>query len=168
MNIAISVMGSYKLKYEGNGFLVHIDESVLKIWNDKKQIMHDSHESFGVIIGSCSLNKDEFWIDNITTPFSGDTSTRYSFELNDSRHQKVVDKAFKSSNGQSVYFGTWHTHPENHPIPSNIDIKDWKKCVSRNKDRKLFFVIVGIKEIRLFINHGSDYDALAFSLEHNS
>ncbi|MFX9397410.1 Mov34/MPN/PAD-1 family protein, partial [Acinetobacter baumannii] len=54
------------------------------------------------------------------------------------------------SNGTSVYLGTWHSHPQNIPTPSNIDYADWKSCILRNPDRQLFFAIVGIQAIRIF------------------
>jgi integrative and conjugative element protein (TIGR02256 family) len=40
------------------------------------------------------------------------------------------------------YLGEWHTHPEEKPIPSFLDISEWRKICSARKER-MIFVIVG-------------------------
>ena len=137
--------------------MVFVSQRVLNTWIKHRQLKPHSHEAFGVLIGSCSYDRTELWIEAVTTPCPGDESSRYSFHLKDRCHQKAVDKSFKQAKGKSIYFGTWHTHPVDYPVPSNVDIKDWQQCINRNKDRQLVFIIAGIEEIRLFISVGKEF-----------
>ena len=52
-------------------------------------------------------------------------------------HQKVVDDAFKKSNGEWHYLGEWHTHPEAQPRPSNCDYKGWSQLIGNEKFNEL-------------------------------
>jgi integrative and conjugative element protein (TIGR02256 family) len=137
--------------FKNNDISLNISKDTLTAWHNHRQINAKDHERFGVIIGSCSETNDEYWVESITTPFPNDRSTRYSFLLRDRNHQITVDKAFAESGGTSVYMGTWHTHPEQKPTPSVVDKMDWLSCIRNNAGRQLFFVIVGTKEIRVFV-----------------
>lgn len=129
---------------------IHVSEELLGIWRDKRQLDKNSHEAFGVLIGSQSECESEFWLETCTLPQSQDSATRTSFNLRASQHQIVVDSYYESSNGTLGYVGTWHTHPEQSPIPSHVDIADWRKCIERNPDRALLFVIVGQLDMCIF------------------
>jgi integrative and conjugative element protein (TIGR02256 family) len=61
-----------------------------------------------------------------------------------------VDKAYESSDQLLGYIGTWHTHPQDIPIPSGIDKIDWKSHEQENPDRPLFFIVVGLKKISIY------------------
>ena len=143
-------MDEYNTKFQGYGNTIYIHNNVIDIWLKYRQVKKEQHESFGVLIGSCSEDRAEYWVDLVTTPYEGDEGSRYAFLLQDGQHQQEVNDAFVSTHGQSVYLGTWHTHPQKNPDPSHIDIIDWRRCIARNKDRKLFFVIIGINEICLY------------------
>ena len=54
---------------------------------------------------------------------------------------KVVDDAFKKSNGEWHYLGEWHTHPEDVPTPSMTDHSSWNKHLK--SDLPLILIIVG-------------------------
>ncbi|MCU7804220.1 MAG: Mov34/MPN/PAD-1 family protein [Candidatus Thiodiazotropha sp. (ex Lucinoma borealis)] len=137
--------------FRGKGLSLRIPERVFSAWNDCSQVEMLTPEGFGVIIGSRTKARNEYWVDNITTPYSGDQATRSSFKLQDTNHQKLVDMAFQRSGGTCIYLGIWHTHPELAPMPSTVDKKDWVACIRRNPGRQLFFVIVGLNEIRVFV-----------------
>ena len=142
---------SYPLKYSLDNKLLHIHKRVLIILSKYRQLSSYDNESFGVLIGTKSVDEEHYWIDEVTTPLSRDVAGRYVFTMQDSQHQKLVEKSFKNSSGKSVYFGTWHTHPEKYPTPSRIDKDDWRKCRKRNPGRELFFIIAGTEEIRVFL-----------------
>jgi integrative and conjugative element protein (TIGR02256 family) len=64
-------------------------------------------------------------------------------------HQEQIDLAWKTSAGTSAYLGEWHTHPEDIPSPSFIDLMGWqKKLVFDRIGPDIFFVIVGTAEVR--------------------
>ncbi|WP_188753719.1 Mov34/MPN/PAD-1 family protein, partial [Parapedobacter defluvii] len=62
--------------------------------------------------------------------------------------QAFIHTRFASSGGTEVYLGEWHTHPEDHPIPSRIDITDFKKTIQISKinSETTLMIIVGKKE----------------------
>ncbi|MEW8051546.1 MAG: Mov34/MPN/PAD-1 family protein [Candidatus Thiodiazotropha sp.] len=137
--------------FRGHGLSLRIPIDVHNEWEECRQAELLDPERFGIIIGSRTVGEQEYWVESITTPYSGDQATRYSFKLQDRSHQNSVDVAFELSGGTSIYLGTWHTHPELVPTPSSIDKKDWVACIRRNPGRQLFFVIVGLGEVRVFV-----------------
>lgn len=137
--------------FRGHGLSLRIPWSVLQAWEECRQVETPDPERFGVIIGARTEGEKEHWIESITKPYACDQATRSSFRLQDQNHQNSVDTAFKQSSGTSIYLGTWHTHPELAPTPSSIDKNDWVSCIRRNTGRQLFFVIVGLGEIRVFV-----------------
>jgi integrative and conjugative element protein (TIGR02256 family) len=44
------------------------------------------------------------------------------------------------------YVGEWHTHPEDVPAPSTIDLQEWSIVMKRNPGKPMIFLIVGRKE----------------------
>ncbi len=147
---AISAMKNNELIFTTPEFELCISHKVNDIWSHHSQIEDNSYESFGVLIGNKDHGSETYWIEDVTEPKPNDIQTRFSFVLKDSGHQKNVDDAFQQTGGKLIYLGTWHTHPQPDPHPSNIDYYDWKACIERNKDRQLFFIIVGTQKIALF------------------
>lgn len=129
---------------------VHISEELLSLWRSSRQLISSAHEVFGILIGSQSEDGTEFWLEKCTFPMSPDSATRTSFNLQSPHHQDFVESCYASSEGKLGYLGTWHTHPEETPVPSSIDVTDWSRCISRNQDRKLVFVIVGQTHLCIF------------------
>lgn len=130
-------------------FELYISYKVIQTWMRYKQLNNKDLEACGVLIGHQNIS-NQYWIEDVTEPMPTDCRTTHKFTLKDPGHQKRVDLAFSKSNGTTIYLGTWHSHPQMIPTPSNIDYADWNSCVSRNPDRQLFFVIVGIKTTRIF------------------
>ncbi|EML2029432.1 MULTISPECIES: Mov34/MPN/PAD-1 family protein [Acinetobacter calcoaceticus/baumannii complex] len=133
-------------------FELFISYKVIQTWMAYRQLDHKDLEACGVLIGNQNVS-NQYWIEDVTEPMPTDCRSTHRFILKDPGHQKKVDLAFSKSNGTSIYLGTWHSHPQAIPTPSNIDYADWESCISRNPDRQLFFVIVGFKVIRIFFFH---------------
>ena len=130
---------------------VHINSDIIEIWEQYRQIASESKEACGILIGHQIQGTEVFRLEFVTTPQKLDLRTRYNFVMKDPFHQSFLDEKFTESNSTSIYLGTWHSHPEISPTPSAIDKKDWSRCMTRNTDRKLFFIIVGIKEINIYM-----------------
>lgn len=138
---------------------VEIAPKVIETWEAFRQDSMFSTEACGVLIGSYHQDKNTIRIMQCTEPLPRDQRTRYSFTLKDKGHQKVVDAAFRHSDGERNYIGTWHTHPERRPRPSCVDKKDWKEVIKRNPDMVQFvFVIVGTESISFFPKKGLSYE----------
>lgn len=138
-------------RFRGHGQLVHVSDQVTGVWHAHRQTAPDAAESFGVLIGTTSVDRREIWIEQVTTPMPRDRRTRFSFALRDPGHQRIVCGMFACSGGRSIYLGTWHTHPVPVPTPSRIDRKDWVACLRANPGRPLAFALVGTDRTRVFV-----------------
>jgi len=128
-----------------------ISKSVYDLWLKYRQINHNNTEACGVLIGTKDFDSNHYWIESVTIPMSKYIRKEYSFTMKDPIHQQIVDKAYLDSDGTFIYLGTWHSHPQTIPIPSHIDYQDWQRCLKRNLDRSLFFIIIGLEQIKIFI-----------------
>jgi integrative and conjugative element protein (TIGR02256 family) len=136
-----AVYGSHDLK-------LRIPVSVSEKLRSYRQEYPSDVESAGLLIGYGKAGT--FTLYRITYPQKSDIRKRAYFKLDPAPHQKIVDEDFLSSDGLLGYIGTWHTHPQSVPSPSNLDLKDWLVHESENQDRQLFFVIVGTDAIKVF------------------
>lgn len=142
--------GEPAVTYQGCGITIHITQEVFEQFHHYKQTDKTTDESAGLLIASPTADDKSYWLNGITTPKPTDKRTPVSFKLDDRQHKLEVEQIFKQTNGQRDYFGTWHTHPQNDPSPSKIDKKDWQQHAKDNPDRPLVFIIVGIKQIKLY------------------
>ncbi len=149
--IVIFAVDNGVYSFKGFGRRVTVNKAVVSVWHMHRQLVATSTESFGVLMGTTSIDRSKIWIEAVTTPMLKDKSSKFSFALRDPSHQQVVNRRFASSNCSSIYLGTWHTHPEPTPTPSSIDLKDWSACLRANHKRPLTFVIVGTEEICMFV-----------------
>jgi integrative and conjugative element protein (TIGR02256 family) len=133
--------------YQGSGLTVHVSKDVLDLLRRYRQLKPDVVESAGLLIGKY-YGDGAIWIERMTTPKAGDIAKPAYFKLDDAAHQAELEQAFVES--QQTYLGTWHTHPQAHPIASKLDKKDWRKHIKENKDRRLCFVIVGRESLAIF------------------
>lgn len=138
-------------RFRGFGRRVYVSDEVASVWYTRRQTAPSAAESFGVLIGTTSVDRREIWIERVTTPMAQDRHTRFSFALRDPGHQETVCRMFTCSGGRAIYLGTWHTHPEQVPTPSQIDRTDWIACLQANRQRPLAFVLVGTDEVRVFV-----------------
>ena len=137
--------------FRGYGRQVHVRDRVADVWHAHRQTAADATESFGVLMGTTSVDRLQIWIDSVTTPMARDRSARHSFQLRDPGHQRAVYRSFARSEGRAIYLGTWHTHSEPVPTPSGTDRADWAACLRANPRRPLAFVLVGTAHVRVFV-----------------
>lgn len=109
-------------------------------------------EAGGVLIGRYIRDSSNIVIDEATVPMAGDLSLRFSFRRTRQPHQQALDQLWLSSGGTITYVGEWHTHPEDIPVPSDTDIKNWQERLKKDvfSGDTLFFIIVGIKILRVW------------------
>lgn len=126
-----------------------------EISSDAWQVMRnfrqsESHmpEAGGVLLGRHLVDGSAIIVDAITIPMHGDRASRFRFYRDRRRHQAIIDKMWRDSNGTCTYLGEWHTHPERIPSPSSIDLKEWIRRLGTDSfSEPIFFVIVGIDEV---------------------
>ena len=146
-----SVAGDTLCCFEGYGRRVTVRDDVAAIWHEHRQTTAVAHESFGVLMGTTSVDRREIWIEAVTTPMARDQRSRCSFGLRDPGHQRVVCERFARTGGRAIYLGTWHTHPQPAPTPSRVDRKDWGACERANPGRPLAFVVAGTEDVCVFV-----------------
>lgn len=129
---------------------IYIPISIIEIWEKYRQIGSQSNEACGILIGNQLQDTQVYELEFITTPQKQDIRSKYYFVMKDPFHQQFLEQRYKESDGTSIYLGTWHSHPQYIPAPSSIDEKDWQQCIKRNFNRKLFFIIVGIQEVKVY------------------
>jgi integrative and conjugative element protein (TIGR02256 family) len=93
-------------------FNLTISKKVSNIWQEYRQLKPMDPEAFGVLIGDKDFEIERYGLVEITVPQKEDRCSRMSFTLRDPEHQRTVDQLYENSEGQLIYFGTWHTHPE--------------------------------------------------------
>ena len=159
MRIAAIAVADCEQLFKGFGRDVHVCESVVSIWKKHRQVGAQA-ESFGVLMGTTSSDKQVVWIEAVTTPKRLDRRWRFGFQLLDRGHERTVRRMFERSGQQRIYLGTWHTHPEPVPTPSKIDTRDWMACHWVNPGRPLVFVVVGTELTRVFVRRGRRFRPL--------
>jgi integrative and conjugative element protein (TIGR02256 family) len=132
----------------GTGQLVYLREQPLQVFNRYKQEGIDSKEAGGILLGH--VRGEHLEIIEATEPSFWDRRFRFLFERMPYFHHKLAMKRWKESNGLVRYIGEWHTHPQNHPTPSSIDITEWQVLAADRRDgRPLLALIVGCKGLHL-------------------
>ncbi|SEU27948.1 Mov34/MPN/PAD-1 family protein [Stigmatella erecta] len=109
-----------------------------------------STEAGGVLLGRHILGCRDIVVDEVTIPMRGDKRMRFAFHRSQASHQQVIDSRWKGSQGTCHYLGEWHTHPEAVPIPSWIDLQDWRRRLREDvfDGGSLLFCIAGFQELR--------------------
>jgi len=136
-----------------SNFKIIISKEVQTIFKNYKQKNIGDKEACGILIGEHSFKGDRISISKATEPRKEDIRKKYFFKIKSDYHQKYLDECYKNSNYESVYIGTWHTHPEINPFPSKIDTNDWKKQYNKNYHlfNKMIFIIVGLENINAWL-----------------
>lgn len=137
--------------------LILVNEEVLRFISSFRQSYPDDCEAGGILIGK--RRGEHFEITFATAPQANDTRSRSRFIRRPEGHQEIAEQRFRATNGEENYIGEWHTHPENHPAPSAIDTRDWKR-LSKLHRVPLLVIIGGIQTCYFGLLAGSKIYAL--------
>lgn len=130
-----------------NGRVVEITSEALQTLILHRQRNSNDAEAGGVLIGR-DLVSGDIIIDEALGPNPADFRARRRFSRDRRSAQEQVSLKWQQSDGIKHYLGDWHTHPENSPCPSIIDVTDWVTARRRaNPPRNLIFIISGRTEI---------------------
>ena len=108
-------------------------------------------EAGGVLLGRILLDSKDIVVDEVTAPQPKDRRTRFSF-FRSKQHDAIARRRWKEANSTMAYLGLWHTHPQEDPVPSSTDLRDWERALAEDTfdGSRLFFPIVGTKRIRVW------------------
>ncbi len=150
-----------EITYTGNGVIVHVMKNVLEKWNKHRQNDTIKPEACGIIIGYSDMDNMRVWICDISEPGEKDIRKRTYFKIRDAIHLMLLKKHYTQTNGQLNFIGTWHSHPEDSPIPSYDDKDGWDKNIAVNPSLPVFvFAIIGTKTDFIGIKHNGQYTQL--------
>ena len=80
---------------------------------------------------------------------------------NAKKANEIITMEYEKSNGTRVYLGEWHTHLEDYPSPSYVDINSIKNIIETENIpvEGVFLIIVGLKKYYYgFHYNGKLYD----------
>ena len=129
-------------------FLIHLLPDVISVFDAYIQRNLSDPESGGILLGT--VHGPHIEVAHATPPFPTDRRTRCSFERGSKGHTEVADRLWGESRGIVRYLGEWHTHPEDYPSPSGIDLREWRVSAEKRTDgRSMIGLIVGRRGIYL-------------------
>lgn len=131
---------------------VEFYDNVITRLESFRQNKVEDKESGGILIGRFIIGTNDVVIHEVTIPTKADRRNRSFFKRSKKATQNLINAMWKNSNGTLNYLGEWHTHPEDIPSPSEIDLNNWYKITQSAyyEQEFLFFVIVGRKKLRIW------------------
>lgn len=138
---------------EDGSVLVNFSDDVRRVFEQHVQ-KDDRPESGGVLLGS--VHERGLLITLATTPTRLDRQFRYLFERLPFGHRTIARRHWRATAGITRYVGEWHTHPQDIPRPSQLDMDEWRKLARVRADRRpLLAVIVGRQDLHVEFSHAN-------------
>ena len=112
---------------------IKIMHSVLLVIDKYRQFDTASCEAGGVLIGRENITNNNLIIEYASEPLACDRRTPYSFIRIDKGHVDFFNNLYNKNQEIYFYVGEWHTHPEEIPMYSIMDLLNWKRICRRIK-----------------------------------
>jgi integrative and conjugative element protein (TIGR02256 family) len=128
-------------------YTVEVVIEIVEVLQSMCQI--SGNENGGILLGS-EISEKHYRINQVSEPcMLIDRSSKCGCIRDANKANEIIKREFESSNHKRIYFGEWHTHPEDNPTPSAVDISSI--CDVFYKSRividGVFLAIVGRKSI---------------------
>lgn len=127
--------------------MIEVTLEAVETLNSMRQI--SGNENGGLLLGS-EINEKYYRINRVSEPCTLiDHSSRCACTRNANKANEIIKREFESSNHTRFYLGEWHTHPENNPIPSSVDISSIRDIFYKSEIviNGVFLAIVGRESI---------------------
>ena len=120
--------------------------------NEKLSSIQSNHsfkkEIGGILIGEYDASEGCMRLTDMSFPYTGDLQSVFRFFRKSKGHQELMDQLWEESGHTKAYLGEWHTHPQDIPIPSGVDRRNWKQISKRNCNfDESYFIIIGRKAL---------------------
>ena len=120
---------------ETNQYFTFTDD-VLKLLYEYRQV-DNRPESGGILFGEFKL--PEISISSISLPNKNDHRSRFLF-IPEKRYRRLLIK--KNFHNGLHYIGEWHTHPQDTPIPSTLDLTSMQDCFIKSHHELHYFLLL--------------------------
>lgn len=117
-----------------------IEPQVLERLASFRQMATSAPEAGGILMGY--RRGPHTHVTEATIPTARDIQRRFGFIRHAAHHQRVALRRWKESGETMDYVGEWHTHPEDDPSPSRVDLRHWRE-IARASSKPTAFLIVG-------------------------
>lgn len=111
-----------------NPFIIELTYEVIEEFESRRQL--NGPEDAGVLLGSI-IDNNHIRINRMSSSCAA-KRTISGCVIDATLANRYIQEEFESSCHTRVFIGEWHTHPEDHPSPSTIDIntiaKDYREC----------------------------------------
>lgn len=106
-----------------------------------RQVDPHTAEGGGILLG---FRRDpHLHIAMATPPGPRDRRSKYHFYRDVEFHAQIALSEWANTQKTMDYLGEWHTHPEDYPQPSALDLQEWRQICQRRK-KPMVFIIQGI------------------------
>jgi integrative and conjugative element protein (TIGR02256 family) len=136
-------------KFTIGSYVMFLGDELIEILFSYRQIKRRSPESGGILLGQ--MKDDEIFLLRVSTPNPKDVFNRTGFTRNKETAQIIINHEFLNSGKKTIYLGEWHSHPEDHPSPSNQDSKMIKDQFNKNCLNEEFIIIIIVGNLSIFI-----------------
>lgn len=107
---------------------------------ENRQVTIENFEAGGILLGS--VYGSIIRIEAISTPGGGDIRGPTFFQRARERAQRLINQAYEYSYGTTTYLGEWHTHYQEGPQPSPLDISEIQQTFQQSKLPLKFIVSI--------------------------
>ena len=88
-------------------------------------------ERGGLLLGEIHDGGEALVITTVSTPGIEDRSARFSWNRDQQRANRIIREEWERSGGLVNYLGEWHTHPQDNPRASYVDMATMFRLVRR-------------------------------------
>ncbi len=120
-----------------SGQTLRLTSAVLSHFDKNRQTRFWHREAGGLLFVRFDL--PTIVVAEATGPRPNDSRTRYSYSPDVQGERTEIEQRFRAG---LHFIGCWHTHPEDHPTPSRVDIRNTTDCMQRSKHALNGFVLV--------------------------
>ena len=135
---------------ENDNKKIKLCSQILKTMRKYIQVKNMDVEAGGIIIGRENLGNSNIMLEYVTEPMKNDVQTRTKYLRKDLGHLDYYKKLYDENCGIYVYYGEWHTHPEDRPCYSLTDLINWKKISKDDFKEMQYHIIVGRKYMTMW------------------
>jgi integrative and conjugative element protein (TIGR02256 family) len=120
---------------------VCFSNSALKVFGEEIERFYPL-ESGGVLLGHIDLDNDTIHVTKASGGGAKAVHEELFFKADAHYIDMVIDMEYANSNGETIYLGEWHTHPQINPTPSDVDLRSLDE-IAASADLHAILLIIG-------------------------